>query len=55
MQELEAAGALEARVGDALAPEASIPGGFTGLVVDIFSEGALPDVMTQVSQCETMG
>lgn len=48
MQELETAGVLEVHSGDALAPEAAVPGGFGSIAVDIFSEGALLECMTQV-------
>ncbi|GAQ78121.1 hypothetical protein KFL_000080250 [Klebsormidium nitens] len=41
----EEGGRLVVNVGDALAPEASVEGGFAGLVVDLFSHGtALPEL-----------
>jgi hypothetical protein len=38
------------RAGDALSPDASVPGGFGCIAVDIFSEGGLPSPMTQVGE-----
>eukprot|EP00897_Mesotaenium_endlicherianum_P010020 jgi/Mesen1/9046/ME000057S08468 len=43
-------GRLEVHVGDALEDSATVPGGFAGLVVDLFSEGK---VLPQLQQADT--
>lgn len=46
----EAGGVLRICVGDALSPSASIPGGYAGIIVDLFSDGK---VLPQLQEVET--
>eukprot|EP00252_Welwitschia_mirabilis_P013753 TRINITY_DN3029_c0_g1_i1.p1 TRINITY_DN3029_c0_g1~~TRINITY_DN3029_c0_g1_i1.p1 ORF type:complete len:353 (-),score=72.70 TRINITY_DN3029_c0_g1_i1:131-1189(-) len=43
-------GVLHVYIGDALSPSATIPGGFSGIVVDLFADGK---VLPQLQQAET--
>lgn len=52
MQALEDSGALVCHIGDALAPEATIGGGFAGIVVDLFADGALLSCLNEESAWE---
>eukprot|EP00198_Chlamydomonas_reinhardtii_P011627 XP_001700964.1 methyltransferase [Chlamydomonas reinhardtii] len=47
MSQLEAAGQLVVHVGDALSPAAAVPGGFSGIVVDLFGGGRLLPQLTK--------
>ena len=38
-------------VGDALAEDAAVPGGFAGIVVDLFAEGQILPALQQVKTC----
>ncbi|KAL8139042.1 hypothetical protein V2J09_005043 [Rumex salicifolius] len=46
----ESGGILHVHVGDALSPDASIPGGFAGIIVDLFSDG---EVLPELAQTKT--
>lgn len=46
----DSGGILHVHVGDALSPDASIPGGFAGIVVDLFSDG---EVLPELAQTKT--
>ena len=48
MDEVEATGKLVCHTGDALVPEATIPGGFAGILVDMFANGSCLPALTQV-------
>ncbi|GLC50419.1 hypothetical protein PLESTB_000377400 [Pleodorina starrii] len=52
MDELERNGHLVAHTGDALSPSASVPGGFSGIIVDLFAGGQLLPQLTKVSTWE---
>ncbi|KAK9816752.1 hypothetical protein WJX72_004639 [[Myrmecia] bisecta] len=47
MSRLEGYGCLVAHVGDALSDEATVEGGFAGVIVDIFADNALVPALTQ--------
>lgn len=49
MQELEASGALVTHVGDALSDSAAIPGGFSGIIVDLFANAQILPQLTKRS------
>ncbi|KAG2490193.1 hypothetical protein HYH03_011320 [Edaphochlamys debaryana] len=54
MRQLEEAGKLVVHVGDALAPEARVPGGFSGIIVDLFAGGRLLPQLTKRSTWEAL-
>ncbi|KAG2450300.1 hypothetical protein HYH02_004807 [Chlamydomonas schloesseri] len=54
MAELEAAGHLVVHTGDALAPEAAVPGGFSGVIVDLFGGGRLLPQLTKRETWESI-
>ncbi|KXZ47892.1 hypothetical protein GPECTOR_32g505 [Gonium pectorale] len=54
MAELERSGQLVVYTGDALAPTASIPGGFSGIIVDLFSKGCLLPQLTERATWESL-
>ncbi|ERN10844.1 hypothetical protein AMTR_s00027p00243910 [Amborella trichopoda] len=45
----EAGGILHVHVGDALSPMAVVPGGFSGIIVDLFSDGKVLPQLQEVS------
>ncbi|KAG8095794.1 hypothetical protein GUJ93_ZPchr0013g35889 [Zizania palustris] len=49
-KETESGGSLSVRIGDALSPSATIEGGFTGIVVDLFADGK---IIPQLQEVET--
>ncbi|KXZ47873.1 hypothetical protein GPECTOR_32g486 [Gonium pectorale] len=49
MHELEQRGELVVHIGDALAPTACVPGGFSGIIVDLFAGGRLLPQLTKAS------
>lgn len=42
-------------MGDALAEDAAVPGGFAGIVVDLFAEGQILPALQQVKTCCPVG
>lgn len=54
LQQLEDSGALVCHVGDALAEDAAVPGGFAGIVVDLFAEGQILPALQQVEVWKQM-
>eukprot|EP00198_Chlamydomonas_reinhardtii_P011451 XP_001700788.1 methyltransferase [Chlamydomonas reinhardtii] len=54
MSELERAGHLVTHTGDALAPAAAVPGGFSGIVVDLFGGGRLLPQLTKRETWESI-
>ena len=49
MDEVEATGKLTCHTGDALVPEATVEGGFAGIIVDLFAKGTILTSLTEVS------
>ncbi|PNH06738.1 hypothetical protein TSOC_006861, partial [Tetrabaena socialis] len=54
MQELEDSGRLVVHTGDALAPDATVPGGFSGIIVDLFAGGRLLPQLTKRDTWEAL-
>ncbi|KAL0022081.1 hypothetical protein WJX79_004526 [Trebouxia sp. C0005] len=54
LQQLEDSGALVCHVGDALAEDAAVSGGFAGIVVDLFAEGQVLPALQQVEVWKQM-
>ncbi|KAL3505678.1 hypothetical protein ACH5RR_031060 [Cinchona calisaya] len=50
LSELEKCGRLKVRIGDALSANASVPGGYAGIVVDLFSDGR---ILPELEEVET--
>jgi len=50
LDQLEASGKLVCHTGDALSEGSTVPGGFSGIIVDIFANGALPPTLTELIQ-----
>ncbi|KAM0938747.1 putative S-adenosyl-L-methionine-dependent methyltransferase [Dioscorea sansibarensis] len=45
----EAGGSLSVHIGDALSPSATVPGGFAGIIVDLFCDGKILPKLKEVS------
>jgi hypothetical protein len=53
LQQLEDSGSLKVHMGDAIKPDAAIPGGSAGIIVDLFSRGELVPELTRVGALAT--
>ncbi|KAF3784805.1 hypothetical protein EJ110_NYTH29277 [Nymphaea thermarum] len=51
----DAGGVLRVHVGDALSPDVAVPGGFAGIVVDLFADGEILPQLEEVSTWMQLG
>ncbi|XP_031474827.1 uncharacterized protein LOC116247023 [Nymphaea colorata] len=51
----DAGGVLRVHVGDALSPDVAVPGGFAGIVVDLFADGEVLPQLEEVSTWMQLG
>ncbi|KAJ0969962.1 hypothetical protein J5N97_022839 [Dioscorea zingiberensis] len=48
-QSTQAGGSLSVHIGDALSPSATVPGGFAGIIVDLFCDGKILPQLKEIS------